>query len=177
MPEKPTKISDEEFAAFVPHCRVCGVLVPPERFRGKSRVITCSDEHQRMLRRWRRWKVQNAHCPSCKHPSTPEERKLFIEWRKSITRSEGRFAGRPPVRRNQACRAALDTAMIFLHEVNYAIDPESNGTIEDLSHEELLRVMRVVDRMREQLPVVETVTASGANGSDRENVLADNPGS
>lgn len=75
-------------------CVVCTNEVPKKRARGRSKD-TCGTECNKILRDYRKWVIRSSHCPTCYHPSTPEERKLFLQWRKSRgDRREGR--GRPP---------------------------------------------------------------------------------
>jgi hypothetical protein len=79
---------------FVPRCIVCTEPVSLKRSRGRSKA-TCSPVCNDVLKRWRIYVVQTSRCPNCYHPSSPEERDLFRQWRKD--RGDRRSKrGRPP---------------------------------------------------------------------------------
>jgi hypothetical protein len=66
---------------FVPSCVVCRNPVPAKRATGRSKD-TCSPECNKVLRQYRKHVLVSTRCPACYHPSTPEERREFIQWRK-----------------------------------------------------------------------------------------------
>jgi hypothetical protein len=66
---------------FVPSCVVCLDPVPAKRARGRSKD-TCGPDCHKVLRKYREYVLRSGHCVSCYHPSTPEERKDYLEWRK-----------------------------------------------------------------------------------------------
>jgi hypothetical protein len=67
---------------LVLHCLVCSKPVPANRARGRNKD-SCGPEHAAILRRFKKWNIWARKCPTCYHPSTPEERKLYLQWRRS----------------------------------------------------------------------------------------------
>lgn len=66
---------------FCPRCIVCTNFVPPKRATSRSKD-TCSPECHKVLRAYRKHMINSRYCPACYHPSSPEERRDFIQWRK-----------------------------------------------------------------------------------------------
>lgn len=66
---------------FVPSCVVCKRPVPARRATSRSKN-TCSNNCNAVLQMFRRWNLFRRKCPTCYHPSTPEERQDFKAWRK-----------------------------------------------------------------------------------------------
>jgi hypothetical protein len=64
------------------HCVICGDPISPERVTRKA--VTCSEAHAKDLKNARRQLRDMTRCRNCNRPSTPEERKLFTAWRKTL---------------------------------------------------------------------------------------------
>jgi hypothetical protein len=63
-------------------CVVCGTVVPDDRKRRRS--ITCRDLCAKQRNAYLRAKAESRKCKYCNQPSTPEERRLFKQWYKSL---------------------------------------------------------------------------------------------
>lgn len=77
---------------FVPHCIVCTQPVSLKRARGRSKD-TCSPECHAVRQMYRKWVMQTSKCLACLHPSTPQERQEFRDWRRfrgDLRRTKGR---------------------------------------------------------------------------------------
>jgi hypothetical protein len=62
-------------------CQVCGQIIPDEKTRRRSN--TCgTKECVNALRRFRAALSNAGKCPSCYHPSTPEEWERYRKWRR-----------------------------------------------------------------------------------------------
>lgn len=128
MPKQLVKLDEAQRAAllpngiegFVPRCVVCGSTVPLKRARGRSKD-TCKAECHAVLREYRKFVIYSSRCPTCYHPSTPQERAEFIAWRKARgDRRNGR--GRPPrMNREEALALALHEALGTLREQRFEI--------------------------------------------------------
>ena len=79
---------------FLPSCVVCRSPVPAARAHSRSRE-TCSAACALYWRQYHRYVLMQTRCPSCYHPSTPEERADFKRWRKSRGDLRDKV-GRPP---------------------------------------------------------------------------------
>ena len=87
-------VAPQGFDNFVLKCVVCGKDVPEKRATGRSRD-TCSPSCNDIFRAFKNWQSFRRRCPACFHPSTPEERDSWREWRKQ--RGDRRAKpGRPP---------------------------------------------------------------------------------
>ena len=123
---------------FVPSCVVCKQPVPKKRATGRSKD-TCGPECHKVLRQYRKFVLESSHCPACYHPSTPEQRRDFIAWRKA--RGDRRHSvGRPPVRREEALRQALQQTIGLLksHMVNLSEEQISEISSVILDSEKLI---------------------------------------
>lgn len=121
---------------FVPFCIVCRQPVPKKRATGRSKD-TCSPECHKVLRKYRKYVLESSHCPACYHPSTPEQRREFIAWRKS--RGDRRATlGRPPVKREENLRKALAEAVGLLKAINEEQGGEISAILEPVSRFEKL---------------------------------------
>lgn len=80
-----SEVPDIDLINFVPRCEVCTDTIPMRRLMGQDAIRTrhtCNAAHERILRNSIKALREARMCPNCKHPSTPEERKEFIQWRK-----------------------------------------------------------------------------------------------
>lgn len=77
---------------FVPSCIVCRKPVPLHRARGRSKD-TCSPECGKVRALYRRYVLSTSKCVSCLHPSSPQEREDFKQWRRD--RRQLKKKGRP----------------------------------------------------------------------------------
>jgi len=87
MPDEQTlsaeqRLIPEGIASLVLKCVICTGPVPRKRATGRSKD-TCGPECQKILRKYRKHIIESSRCPACYHPSTPEERRDFITWRKA----------------------------------------------------------------------------------------------
>ncbi len=97
---------------FVPSCIVCRSPVPAKRATGRSKD-TCSPECHKVRQAYRKWVIRKSKCPNCYHPSTPEERRDFLRWRKD--RGQIReHGGRPPVKLRQSFAEAVAALRDYL---------------------------------------------------------------
>lgn len=95
-------------------CTVCTSVIPPERILREA--VTCSKQCANQLRNIRRRTHGLKKCKYCNQPSTPEERKLFAQWRESVDgkkRKPGRPVGSKKVK--AAPVQAEFTEMITVH--------------------------------------------------------------
>lgn len=91
---EPNPLIPNGIEQLILRCVVCSNEVPRKRATGRSRN-TCSKECNAVYRSFRTYLVRSMRCPACYHPSTPDERKDFREWRKN--RGDIRAKkGRPP---------------------------------------------------------------------------------
>ena len=97
---------------FVPSCIVCRSPVPLKRATGRSKD-TCSPACHKVRQAYRRFVLHNSKCRTCFHPSTPEERRDFVRWRKDRGQLRER-GGRPPVKLRETLQAALDELRFYL---------------------------------------------------------------
>lgn len=102
---------------FIPSCVVCKGEVPAKRRTSRSKE-TCGPECYNVLRAYKKHVNQKSKCPNCRHPSTPEERKQFLLWRKAAGQIR-HVRGRPPVKREEAVAQALREAI----EMIVSLDP------------------------------------------------------
>jgi predicted nucleic acid-binding Zn ribbon protein len=77
-------------------CVVDGKPIPDKRAINRS--VTCSELCSKELRKIRRLISSGRQCTQCHAPSSPEERKLFAQWRRE--RGELAAAGRPKKEQN-----------------------------------------------------------------------------
>jgi methionyl-tRNA synthetase len=75
------------------YCMWDGNRIPEERI--KKRQNTCSKECKRALRGFYRKQAEEKQCRHCGKPSTPEERALFLRWRKTQPDYVAKKRGRP----------------------------------------------------------------------------------
>jgi hypothetical protein len=123
---------------FIPSCVVCRKPVPRKRATGRSKN-TCSPECNTVLRKFRKHVVDSSYCPTCYHPSTPQERREMILWRKHRgDLREGR--GRPPRSQDEKLRLALQEAIGLLRGEN----EEQGGNLTRLM-EPIERFEKLVD--------------------------------
>lgn len=102
-----------------PHCMVCPNELPLNRARN-TYMKTCSPECAELLKKWRLHQEWLRYCPSCLHPSTPEQREDFKRWRTARGERIGdKEAGRPAKKREKAlatvlgeCREIVEDALI-----------------------------------------------------------------
>jgi hypothetical protein len=74
------------------YCVICKKQIDDERVIRKS--VTCSDEHAKELKNRRRRVRDLTRCRNCNRPSTPEERKSYSAWRRTLPESKrGRKKG------------------------------------------------------------------------------------
>lgn len=123
---------------FTPYCIVCKQPVPKKRATGRSKD-TCGPECHKVLRKYRKYVLESSHCPACYHPSTPEQRREFIAWRKA--RGDRRESlGRPPVKKIEALRAALSEAVELLMQID-----EESGAEKAKYSEPITRFLKLID--------------------------------
>jgi hypothetical protein len=88
--------------------------MPAHRARN-SKYTTCGKDCQIELRKFRRHQLWLKHCPSCLHPSTPEQREDFKRWQTERgTRKGDKAAGRPAKKREKELAGMLSEARLFL---------------------------------------------------------------
>jgi predicted nucleic acid-binding Zn ribbon protein len=75
------------------HCLICGDQIPADRVVRKS--VTCTAEHAKVLNLERRRLRDLTRCRFCNRPNTPEERRQFAAWRKSLPKA-GKKRGPKP---------------------------------------------------------------------------------
>lgn len=80
------------------YCSICRMEVPEKRARGRSRA-TCGPECYAVLRKVIQNQLRQRKCPSCYHPSTPQEREDFMAWRKERGYRKS-TAGRPKLKKS-----------------------------------------------------------------------------
>lgn len=71
---------------FLPNCAACPKQVPLRRIMGRDAIRTrhtCSAACEKIVREADKLRTSKKMCRNCRHPSSPEERKDFIAWRKS----------------------------------------------------------------------------------------------
>jgi hypothetical protein len=127
-PEKKALTYDElEHLPLV--CVICGNPLPEKRAR--ARKDTCSSECQVVRKAFNKHNVLRRHCPNCYHPSTPQERAEFRQWRKD--RGDRRSVrGRPK-------REGRD---ILISAMNYLIEHRSPGNdLEDASAVAIISIL------------------------------------
>jgi predicted nucleic acid-binding Zn ribbon protein len=92
-------MSDERVPLY---CLVDGKEIPEERERYKA--VTCSDSCKRVLSERRRARKVSKVCRQCGRPSNPEERVLFMQWRRAThpPAKRGRPAKKTPPQPAQA---------------------------------------------------------------------------
>ena len=61
-------------------CVMCGTDVPPERKAKRS--VTCSENCSKKRKLYLRQRKEMSKCKYCHAPSTLEERKEFLQWRR-----------------------------------------------------------------------------------------------
>ena len=90
-PEQPSNeigqtVMPVDLDTFLPNCAACPKQVPLRRIMGRDAIRTrhtCSAACEKIVREADRLRTSKKMCRNCRHPSTPEERKEFIAWRKS----------------------------------------------------------------------------------------------
>jgi hypothetical protein len=110
------------------NCQVCRGVIPPAT--AKKLGVVCGIACRNELRRYRFQILQNQKCPHCYHPSTPEEREEFRQWRASRGPMQEGFRtlpgkGSPIAKREKALRDVLRPAVEWLRGalmVNIAAD-------------------------------------------------------
>lgn len=120
MNETPEQVeTSDPIEAMQLRCIVCTNPVPAKRATSRSKN-TCSPECYKRLKQFHALQLQRVKCPACYHPSTPEERKDFREWRKHRGDvREGR--GRPPVMREKKLLTALDSTLTMMRAASQAV--------------------------------------------------------
>lgn len=109
------KMTPEELQAFLPRCMVCGDPIPERRAR--ARKETCGKPACGIaLKQWRRAVLESKKCPACYHPSTPEEREDFRQWRRERGQIQRR-AGNPHGKKPKTAGELLDAGLPLLREV------------------------------------------------------------
>jgi hypothetical protein len=115
---------------FVPSCVICREPVPEKRRHPKT-VATCSEEHAAQLKQYNEDQVALTKCPHCYHPSTPEEREDFKNWRRSRGELHDR-RGRPRQTNEEKFRKALlETETQLRSEGNSGLADRIRKVIED----------------------------------------------
>jgi len=133
-------------------CVICKGPVPARRASSRSKD-TCGAACNQILRKFRKWKLESSHCPACYHPSTPEQRKEFIQWRK--WRGDRRDKpGRPKASREEAFRLALQEAIGLLQRLE---NPGELILTEEMQHTRE-RFEKLIDTSSTEQS---TLTASG----------------
>lgn len=62
------------------YCTVCTSAIPEQR--ATQRATTCTKECKAKLKAFYRAKALERKCRHCNHPSSPEERREFQQWRR-----------------------------------------------------------------------------------------------
>lgn len=83
------------------YCTIDREPIPPER--QARNAVTCSEECKKKLKRIRRERVKGRKCKQCGHPSSQEERKAFLQWRRSLP-------GNEPKKRGPKSKAAAEVS-------------------------------------------------------------------
>lgn len=109
------KMTQDELAAFVPRCMVCGD--PLNARRARARKETCEKtECGIALRQFRRAVVESRKCPACYHPSSPAEREDYKQWRKDRGQMQRR-RGNPHGTKPKTAAELLEAALPYLREL------------------------------------------------------------
>jgi len=109
-PEVEALLPEGGIAQLKLHCLVCQSVVPASRATQKRYQGTCSPVCGQVMKLLHTHNRNNRYCKQCMHPCTPEEVKLFRQWRASLRPEELR-RGRPPVKRVAALEGALREAI------------------------------------------------------------------
>jgi len=154
-------------------CVICKGPVPARRASSRSKD-TCGAACNQILRKFRKWKLETSHCPACYHPSTPEQRKEFIQWRK--WRGDRRDKpGRPKASQEEVLRRMLQETIGFIKgEVEMILEcntvKDENGglnreTMDEGAREEVEKLEEMIQRAEKLIDTSSTdqstLTASG----------------
>ena len=98
-----------DFSPKIPilHCTIC--RAPIEEKRARRQTATCGEPCKDRLDAVRKEQRRNTKCPSCLHPSSPEEREEFRLWR--ATRGDLRTAEFVPRDKSTAYKSELTKAL------------------------------------------------------------------
>lgn len=147
QPDPQTVIANGSGADIAPneeieplYCTICTKEIPPDRARRRTSVCSeaCKDKAD-----YRRMKMmRNQKCPHCLHPSTPEEREDFRQWRIE-KRGRRTKRGNPKPR-----EAKIQTALIHGKEF---LCTERNRLLmlKELSHSERLTLAEIEDTIED----------------------------
>lgn len=149
---------------LVLRCVICTEPVPARRAAGRSKN-TCGPECNKVLKQFRKLQIRRSRCPNCYHPSSPQERKEFIEWRKSRgDRREKR--GRPPISQEVKLRMALQETIGWLKE-ELAVILECNcvatdgepdrATLDELALDHVTKLEELIQRSEK---VIDTTSST-----------------
>lgn len=83
----------ENLATFAAFCILCKEPIPLERL--VRRAVTCTKEHARLLKQNRDKLKHSQGCTHCRRPCTPEDKRLWAEFRKSLPGYSPGKKGRP----------------------------------------------------------------------------------
>ena len=106
----------DDFGQFRPSCVICRNPVPEKRSHGRYRE-TCSPECLTTWRRFRAYIIASTRCPSCYHPSTPDEREDFRKWRRFRGELHSK-SGRPAATVAQKLRRLVATVIPELQKTD-----------------------------------------------------------
>jgi hypothetical protein len=115
------------------NCQVCRGLIPSAT--AKKLGVVCGIACRNELRRYRFQILQNQKCPHCYHPSTPEEREEFRQWRASRGPMQEGFRtlpgkGSPIAKREKALREVLRSAVAILQAVREVLGLAATDAME-----------------------------------------------
>lgn len=112
-----------------PHCMVCPNELPFARALNYD-IRTCSPECAAIFKKWRNHQKWRRHCPSCLHPSTPEQREEFRRWRTNRGDRQGDKAeGRPANKKAAALATVLGEAREWVQDIrDTEVNSENDGS-------------------------------------------------
>lgn len=114
------RMTREEYSGFIIHCAVCGDPLPEHRAR--ARRETCGKRECGIkLKQFRKMTIEVRKCPTCYHPSTPEEREDFKQWRKERGQIQRR-RGNPHGRKPKTALELLEATLPFLETLKVMVD-------------------------------------------------------
>ena len=104
------------------HCVLCRRRIPMKRQRRAS--ITCSREHQKLLRKMRKIERDHRLCSRCGRPVSPDEKTDFRRWRASKDAE-----GHPKNRKAANHVRGAATATQKLSDIAYVVElgPKNRG--------------------------------------------------
>ena len=99
---------------FKTFCIICTRKIP--RKRQRRRAITCSAEHKKRLTRLRKIERDHRQCSVCGRPSTPDEKRLFRQFRTSQVQGQRK-------RKSKVQKGILSSAEAIqtLNEIAYVV--------------------------------------------------------